>query len=478
MTEMSRILNLVDLTNAYTAEVKTQLIDKVGSLDSEIFSGLNLFGISKKLIDLGVEIDQNSLDPVSKYLLAQMIEMEVFTSTSQAAQPTSPIEVNVNQAKTPEQMDLQELLEAINKSPSNLRLRQALMLLPEVIIAQIKANNRPVFAMSNRKLDIAVTTASLKWLRDGNPYNEQFKGHFLMHLDDILDAGAIQFVNPIDDSMLPTDKIDPVLQLDFGAINIDVYKGYLWFRHFCNSSDGNRIARALRCMDPKAIYQDMLTTGTYSKLILDMYIHARDILKDDNANKISIEWPKERRNYTPPLGQFQDITSQGRQNHGANPIGSELSTKQLRQLIEKCLSAHDVNSLAFDYFQPVYQNFTDGLNNSYRISSIIDYAQRQKKVTILMNAVWKICPNGYDNFMASLNPNQNSSTTVNQTGRYNVNIAHASGPGSVAIGGGGGVVMGDKIEGDKVVVTRITTGNGNIFGNNNVVQIGDNNYFK
>jgi hypothetical protein len=454
MTEMSRILNLVDVTSAYTEEVKTQLVDKIGNLDSEIFSGLNLFGISKKLIDLGVEIDQHSLDPASKYLLAQMIEMEVFLPVNQVAQPTSPIEVTVNQAKTPEQMELPELLEAINKNPSNLRYRQALLRLPEVALAQYYARNRPVFAGSDRKLDIAITTASLEWVRDGNPYREEFEGCFLMNLDDILDAGQIQYIHPIDGSKLPTKKIDE-FGLDYSLIDLQVHKSYVWIGIQWNTFGPDSIKKQLDRMTFKDIHQDMIDQGEITQKVLAKFTHACGSKGGAMIEDISIKWPTQSRNHAAHNMQFQDMSSQGGQNYGTKPVYPGLHIAQLRGLINACL--------------PVYNTFTQNQDLGQRIRSLLEYSTKQLKVKELTDAIWKVNPRAYTEFVASLTSNQ-SSTTVNQTGKYNTNIAIASGDRSVAIGGD--LVMGDKVG------TKIITGDGNITGNYNVVQIGDNNYFK
>jgi Effector-associated domain 7 len=478
MAKLSRVLAQVELTETFTLEVQTQLIAKIGKLDSEIFAtAKNFLEVAEIMTGLEIKMEETQLDTISMYLLVQMNKMKIFSSTDQAANPTSPIEVTVNQAKTPEQMDLEELLVAINKNPGNLRLRQALMLLPEVTLAQQKANNRPVFAGRSGLLNIDLVKYVLKWLRDGNPYREEFDGYYLTNLGDILDAGQTQFIHPINGSKLPTNMIDE-LGLDFSLIDETVYKAYVWFRQECNIGNGGAILSELQRMSSHAIYQDMLSKGkdSITQKILAKYAHACESKSGAMIRDISIEWPVESRNHAAYTSQFQDMSSHGDQNQGTKIIDGELTGKQLRQLMEQALSAENVNTIAFDYFNPVYRNFANGQTNSTRISEIIDHAQRHQKVSILMTAIWKINSRRYDYFMAELNPNQNSTTTVNQTGKYNVNIAHASGPGSVAIGGD--LVMGDKIDGDKVIGTRITTGNGNISGNYNIVQIGNNNRFQ
>jgi hypothetical protein len=78
MTVMSRVLNRVKKTEVYTDELQAILIAQIGTQDSRIFANLNAFGVSDKLVELGVEIDENQIDEVSEHLLAEMKRLEVF----------------------------------------------------------------------------------------------------------------------------------------------------------------------------------------------------------------------------------------------------------------------------------------------------------------------------------------------------------------------------------------------------------------
>jgi hypothetical protein len=350
--------------------------------------------------------------------------------------------VNVNFPKSADEKDLRDLLEDINKNPSNLPLRSALLCRPEVTASQYNASYRPVFAGKDRKLDVDATLASIQWLLDGNPYREEIGEYFLMNLEDILDAGQIQYIHPINGSKLPTNKVDE-LGLDFSLINSKVYRAYVWFSRECTINGGGAVLSELHRMTSRDIYKDMLSQGDITKKIVAKYEHACTSKSGAFIKEISIEWPTESRSYAPSMGQTRVMPTQEGRYDEKKPIGGELTTIQLRQLIEACLTAENVNTLAFDSFPRIYRSFTSGQTNSQRINDIIDHAQRQLEVTKLINAIWKICPNGYDNFMAKLETPQNPTTVVKQEGVYNINIAKARG---ISIGGsanGSTIITGD-----------------------------------
>jgi hypothetical protein len=74
------------------------------------------------------------------------------------------------------------------------------------------------------------------------------------------------------------------------------------------------------------------------------------------------------------------------------------STKAIRQLIE-VLSDDELSTLCQDEFPKVYNQFTDRQTKSQRISSLIEYVERQGKVNDILNEIEEINPNAYANFL-------------------------------------------------------------------------------
>jgi hypothetical protein len=452
MTKMSLVLQAIDLNDLFTETIRGTLISKIGSKDSSIFANCNTFAIAEKLTELGVEIDESEIIAISKYLWQQMKALEVFFETDSKSNATAPSPVTINFPKSADEKDLVELLNDINKNTSNLSLRAVLMNRPEVILARRKANYRPVFAGKDSMLDVNTTIASIKWLRDGNPYREQIGGCFLMELGDILDAGQIQFIHPIDGSKLPTNKIDE-FNLDYSLIDLQVHKSYVWIGTQWNTFGPDSIKKQLDRMTFREIHQDMLSQGEITQQVLAKFTHACGSKSGALIRDTSIEWSDEF--YTHSTGTNEDfsVSPQAGRYSGKKPIGGFLNASQLRKLFE-CLSANDIDNLVFDNFPEVRRNFTTGQTNGQRIGLMIEFAEKHLQVFELMKAVWKINPNGYDKFMANLNAPQ-VVTSLKQEGKYNVNIVQATGDRSIAIG--------DFIVGDKIMGNKIVTGDNNRF---------------
>ena len=69
---------------------------------------------------------------------------------------------------------------------------------------------------------------------------------------------------------------------------------------------------------------------------------------------------------------------------------------QLRKLLTEALSAEEFETLCFDYFRPVFQQFVPGMGQPERILRLLVFLDSApEQVKVLLNAVQEINPGGY-----------------------------------------------------------------------------------
>ncbi len=76
----------------------------------------------------------------------------------------------------------------------------------------------------------------------------------------------------------------------------------------------------------------------------------------------------------------------------------------VRELLAAAFSASEIATLAFDLFQPVYQEFTSGMIASDKIKMIVAYADKQGEIPRLLAYVQKENPYRYQQFADRLRP--------------------------------------------------------------------------
>jgi nucleoside phosphorylase len=76
------------------------------------------------------------------------------------------------------------------------------------------------------------------------------------------------------------------------------------------------------------------------------------------------------------------------------------SISQIRKLVEATLSEDNLSNLCFDEFPSVCSQFVSGQTKNQRILLIVDFATRHREVPKLLNAIKRINPNAYAEFMS------------------------------------------------------------------------------
>lgn len=76
----------------------------------------------------------------------------------------------------------------------------------------------------------------------------------------------------------------------------------------------------------------------------------------------------------------------------------------VRELLAAAFSASEIATLAFDLFQPIYQEFTSGMIASDKIKMIVAYADKQGEIPRLLAYVQKENPYRYQQFAERLRP--------------------------------------------------------------------------
>lgn len=76
----------------------------------------------------------------------------------------------------------------------------------------------------------------------------------------------------------------------------------------------------------------------------------------------------------------------------------------VRELLAAAFSASEISTLAFDLFQPIYQEFTPGMISSEKIRMIVAHADQQGEISRLLAYVEKHNPYQYQRFAERLRP--------------------------------------------------------------------------
>src|SRR5688572_29491703 len=66
--------------------------------------------------------------------------------------------------------------------------------------------------------------------------------------------------------------------------------------------------------------------------------------------------------------------------------------RELRGLLESAFDSEDLIQFCFDYFLPVYEEFTTGMTKGQMVQLLIDYCYRQKLLPQLLTLVQKERP--------------------------------------------------------------------------------------
>lgn len=74
----------------------------------------------------------------------------------------------------------------------------------------------------------------------------------------------------------------------------------------------------------------------------------------------------------------------------------------VRELLSAAFSSEDLSVFCFDYFEPVYNEFTPQQTKSARIHLLLAYAQRQNRLEKLLSRVQRVNPDQYAAFEARL----------------------------------------------------------------------------
>ncbi|HRV96593.1 MAG TPA: hypothetical protein P5526_30840, partial [Anaerolineae bacterium] len=60
---------------------------------------------------------------------------------------------------------------------------------------------------------------------------------------------------------------------------------------------------------------------------------------------------------------------------------------EIRKLLQNALSEEEFTSLCYDYFRPVYEQFSAGMSRPQKIQRLLEYCERQGKFDDLLAQV-------------------------------------------------------------------------------------------
>lgn len=77
---------------------------------------------------------------------------------------------------------------------------------------------------------------------------------------------------------------------------------------------------------------------------------------------------------------------------GKQETSEQVSTAELRQLLNRTFNSEEIDTLCFDYFRPVYEQFTAGMSKDQKIQELIAYCERQGEEPRLLEIIESIRP--------------------------------------------------------------------------------------
>ncbi len=78
--------------------------------------------------------------------------------------------------------------------------------------------------------------------------------------------------------------------------------------------------------------------------------------------------------------------------------GSAVDTAAIRQLLFDAFNDEELNAFCFDYFLPLYQDFTQGMSKSDKIQRLLDYSMRHNQIDRLLELVEERNPAQFERY--------------------------------------------------------------------------------
>jgi nucleoside phosphorylase len=149
-------------------------------------------------------------------------------------------------------------------------------------------------------------------------------------------------------------------------------------------------------VEPKIVHN---ISGDYvagDKVMGDKIMGDKTVQNNDGNAK---DWQTVVQGGTAYVGEIA-IGNRSSQSPPSLKLPAQPSISQIRKLVEAALSEDNLSSLCFDEFPSVYSQFVSGQTKNQRILSIVDFATRHREVPKLLNAIKRINPNAYAEFMS------------------------------------------------------------------------------
>jgi hypothetical protein len=74
------------------------------------------------------------------------------------------------------------------------------------------------------------------------------------------------------------------------------------------------------------------------------------------------------------------------------------ATNVIRELLSAAFNDEELTTLCFDYFRPVYEDFSAGMSKGRKVQRLLDYCVRHDQVIALLDRVRERNPAKYARF--------------------------------------------------------------------------------
>ncbi len=142
------------------------------------------------------------------------------------------------------------------------------------------------------------------------------------------------------------------------------------------------------------------------------------------------------------------------------------ATAELRDFLTTAFSAEEIDTLCFDHFPAVYEDFSGGQSKGVRIQRLLEYCQRHEELPALLNVLHRERPQQFAKYLGEL---QSPSPSPDDSTRSAVG-REARGEGVTNVSGGINLNANDvAIGGDAVGRDKVITINGNVY----IIHVGN-----
>jgi hypothetical protein len=285
-----------DLLGFASSEFPTQLGVKLASTDlgktAEETIAMKPFQLAILLVQKEVSTDNPSglADAVHiQALIKSCLGDEIAINPTAVAIGNISPQVTVNIPKNFDQMTLAEAINFVNANSKDQGVQLQFMSRADVKSAIHKVGCDALFVISEvGKINTEATSNAISSFLNGDPYQSNFGGNFLLSIGMALGTQVFQFFHPFDGSKLSSSKVDS-LGLNFGVaeFGVEKFEAFVWLQSAV-SNVPTQLVDEIKKSSSSFLYNDAINNGFLTNQLLAQFRHAKNTLRLPSALAVDV----------------------------------------------------------------------------------------------------------------------------------------------------------------------------------------------